>query len=112
MKPADYLFVYCAAPDQKAAEKLARRALSLRLAACANIFPEIKSLYWWQRAIQKESETILLLKTTASLYKKLESELKKIHPYKCPCIIALPLSKGSPDFLKWISDQTAGGPAA
>ena len=107
MRPEDCWLVYCTAPDQKSAEKLARHALSLKLAACANIFPEIKSLYWWKGGIQSEGESALILKTRKTLCGRLEKELKKIHPFECPCVIALPLSGGHAPFLRWIFEQTA-----
>ena len=106
MKPADCLFVYCTAPDLKTAEDLAQRILSLKLAACANIFPEIKSLYWWKGNLQKEREIALIFKTRKSLYGRLEGEIKKIHPYECPCVAAFPFSELNAPFLKWLFDQT------
>lgn len=105
LKAEDFLLVYSTVPDEKTGETLSRHLLSKKLMACANLLPQGQSFYEWEGKIQSESEQILICKTTKSSYPKLEKEIKKNHPYKCPCIVALPLSQGYPPFLKWIQAQ-------
>ncbi len=72
------------------------------LAACANILPGMTSVYRWEGAVQEESETVLILKTRADAFEALSSALRERHPYECPCLVALPIERGSPDYLDWI----------
>jgi periplasmic divalent cation tolerance protein len=65
-----------------------------------------QSFYWWEGNICSEKECLLLIKTKASLYSRLEKRIKKIHPYQVPEIIALPIEKGSPEYLDWLDKET------
>jgi Uncharacterized protein involved in tolerance to divalent cations len=99
--------VYVTAPNQAEAESLARMAVEGRLAACANILPGMRSLYWWQGRLEQAEEAVLILKTTEALVPALTEALTKAHSYDCPCVVALPIAAGNPDFLRWIEDETA-----
>lgn len=103
--------VYVTAPSPEEAERLARLAVEKRLAACANILPGMRSLYWWQGKLEQADETVLILKTTEALVPALTSALTAAHSYDCPCVVALPISQGNPDFLRWIADETAPRPS-
>lgn len=98
--------VYVTAPTLAEAESLARLAVEGRLAACANIMPGMRSLYWWQGRLESADETVLLLKTTAQLAPALIRALTEAHSYDCPCVVALPIATGNPDFLRWIEAET------
>ena len=99
--------VYVTTPTLAEAESLARLAVEGRLAACANILPGMRSLYWWQGKLESADETVLLLKTTAELAPALIRALTEAHSYDCPCVVALPIAAGNPDFLRWIEAETA-----
>jgi periplasmic divalent cation tolerance protein len=99
--------VYVTAPSLAEAESLARLAVEGRLAACANILPGMRSLYWWQSKLEQADEVVLLLKTTEALVPALTKVLTEAHSYDCPCVVALPITAGNPDFLRWIADETA-----
>ena len=99
--------VYVTAPNLAEAESLARLVVEQRLAACANILPGMRSLYWWQGKLESADEVVLLLKTTAILAPALIEVLTQAHSYDCPCVVALDISSGNPAFLDWIRDETA-----
>jgi len=99
--------VYVTAPTQAEAESLARLAVEGRLAACANILPGMRSLYWWQGKLEQADEAVLLLKTTRELAPALTEALTRAHSYDCPCVVAVDIDSGNPDFLRWIADETA-----
>jgi periplasmic divalent cation tolerance protein len=104
--------VYVTAPSLEEAERLARLAVEARLAACANILPTVRSLYWWQGTLETADEVVLLLKTTEALTGALTEALVAAHSYDCPCVVALPIAAGNPDFLDWIAKETMGGTPA
>ena len=103
----DFCLIYTTLPDTKTAENLARHLLSLKLIACANLLPEMKSFYEWKGELTQDSECLLLLKTRKSLYKKVEKAIQSEHPYECPCILQLPITSGSEAFLKWVQDSVS-----
>jgi len=105
------VLVYVTAPDHATARRLARCIVKSRLAACANLLPAIESIYWWKGRIEAASEIALILKTRAPLVPRLTAELLRLHPYECPCVVALPLLGGNPAFLRWIGAETRPAPA-
>ncbi|HOX46664.1 MAG TPA: divalent-cation tolerance protein CutA [Myxococcota bacterium] len=99
-------FVYITAPSAEQAERLGRALVETRLAACANVLDGVTSIYWWQGAIQREREAVLVAKTRSDLVDRLVEEVKRLHPYQVPCVVALPILAGNPDFLAWIAAET------
>jgi len=56
--------------------------------------------------IEKADEELLIAKTRASLFDELVSMVKSIHSYEVPEIIALPIVKGTQDYLQWLDGET------
>jgi len=100
------LFVYMTAPDAAGAEAIGRMLLERRLAACVNILPAVRSLYWWNGAIESSEETAFIAKTEEDRFEALAEAVRVAHPYECPCVVALPVDRGAPDFLDWIMAST------
>ncbi len=100
-----YILVYITAPELKVAQEIAELLLKRRLIACANIYQNINSLYWWQGEIQKDKEVILICKSKSEFFNKISELVTQNHPYSCPCIISIPISDGYLAFLKWIDDE-------
>jgi periplasmic divalent cation tolerance protein len=90
------------APDVKTARRLARVALDARLIACANLIPRVESHYRWQGKIERGTEVLLLLKTTAKCATKLEKLIVAEHPYDTPEFIILELRGGNKRYLDWL----------
>ncbi len=99
-----FRWVYVTCRDRAEAGKIAELVVKKRLAACANWFP-VRSVYWWDEKLERASEVALVLKTTAGHVKPLVAAIKKAHSYKVPCIEALPILEGNPDYLRWIRDE-------
>lgn len=95
--------------DPAAGQRLAEGLLEKRLVACIQALP-IQSTYRWKGAVQREAETLLLIKTRTALYPEVETFLRAHHPYETPEIILLPVTAGLPDYLRWIADVTRPGP--
>jgi len=67
----------------------------------------MQSLYWWEGKIEEASEAVLIVKTRASHLPVLTTRVKELHSYDCPCIVALPITDGSSDYLTWLARETA-----
>lgn len=100
------LFVYVTTPDSACAEQLSLMLLERRLAACVNILPSVRSLFWWNGAIDRSDEVAFIAKTEDDRFDALAEAVRAMHPYDCPCIVALPISQATPDFLAWITAST------
>ncbi len=100
-------FVYVTASSAEEAGKIGRALVEARLAACANVLGAIQSYYWWEGAVQEDSEAALVLKTRADLVEALTAKVKELHSYDCPCVVALPIEGGNPAFLAWIDAETS-----
>ena len=102
----DYIVVFITASNVKEAEKISHELVNKKLAACSNIISPIQSIFRWKNEVCNESETLLILKSTAKNFDAIVEETKKNHSYDTPEIIALPIMKGSREYLQWISDET------
>lgn len=99
------LWVYMTFGKLEEAEEIAKVLVAEKLAACANIFPKVRSLYWWEGKVHDDPEVVVVAKTTRNNYPFLEERVRGLHSYECPCIVALPIEAGNPPFLKWIEES-------
>lgn len=90
----------------KMADALAKGLVAARLAACVNVVPGVVSHYRWEGKLHKDKEALLVVKTRASLLKKVEAWVKKHHPYTVPEVLVLPVAGGSQDYLAWLAGAT------
>src|SRR5689334_9777365 len=102
MSAIKHVVIFVTAKDKKEAGRIARGLLEERLVACANILDGVESLFWWQGKIDEAKETLIVLKTKRSLFKKVAARVKVLHSYDTPEVIALPVVEGSTEYLKWI----------
>ena len=86
------------------ADSLAEMLVTSKLAACVQIIP-ITSIYTWEEVLNKDSEYLMLIKTRAELYPKVEAAILEHHSYETPEIIQLPVASGSSGYLSWIDDS-------
>ncbi|HUO81982.1 MAG TPA: divalent-cation tolerance protein CutA [Gammaproteobacteria bacterium] len=104
---ADHLLVLTTCPDADSARAIARALVGERLAACVNRIDAVSSTYRWQGEVREDGECLLLVKTSAAAYERVAARLGALHPYELPEIIALPVQRGSADYLDWITDATS-----
>ena len=102
MSSAQFRIALVTAPDLKTARRLARAALKARLIACANLIPGIESHYRWEGKIERGSEVLIVLKTTAKCIGKLEKLIIAEHPYDTPEFVILDLRGGNKRYLDWL----------
>lgn len=103
---SEFRVVFCTIDTIERAKQLAHELVKNRLAACVNIIPRGTSIYEWKGEIVEDKEFLLIIKTKATLYSKLETKIKELHPYEVPEIVSLNLEEGSKDYLDWIKDNT------
>ncbi len=104
------VFVYTTYPSIVEAERAGRALVERRLAACVNILPGMISHYWWQGALERGEEVVMIVKTRASLAEQVGAAVKEMHCYATPAILVLPIESVDGGYLDWLMAETA--PAA
>jgi periplasmic divalent cation tolerance protein len=88
------------------AGKIGRALVESRLAACANIFQApVRSIYRWKGRVESAREFLIILKTSRRRFAVIEREVRRLHSYQVPEIIALPIERGSRRYLHWLSQS-------
>jgi periplasmic divalent cation tolerance protein len=106
MSEHEILLVVTNLPDRAAAERVAETLVTEGVAACVNVLAECTSIYRWEGKLEHTKEVPLLIKTTRAAYPRLEDAIRKLHPYKVPELIALPVNAGLPEYLNWVVQET------
>jgi len=103
------IMVLLTAGSREEAARLAEMLVGARLAACVQILPEMESVYHWEGEVRREPEFLLLVKTTQARFSLLEREVRALHSYDTPEIIALPIIAASAPYLEWLTGTIKGG---
>ena len=104
---SDYAVVMSTVSSQLEAEQIGEKLVSSNLAVCVNIIPGVTSYYNWDNKTQKGRESVMLIKIRSDNFERVKETIKEHHSYELPEIIALPISDGDADYLKWI-DRCSG----
>src|SRR5215470_20087829 len=103
MSGDDPIVVFLTAPNGEEATRLADLLIGAQLAACVQILPEMESVFRWQGEVSRETEVLLIVKTTAEKFADLEREVRVLHSYETPEIVAIPIVAGSSPYLEWLT---------
>ncbi len=100
------VMVYITAGDKQEAEKVGKALVESKTAACVNIVEDMQSMFWWNGGVEKDNEVVVVAKTKVGLVSELTEAVKSVHSYDCPCVVAIPVIDGNPEFLQWIQEET------
>ncbi len=98
--------VFISIPRDEAGQ-FGRQLVANRLCACVNIVPKIESYFWWDGEVEKDEESLLIVKTTQDRFDDLAAWVKENHPYDIPEIISIQLAGGLPEYVAWVKDETS-----
>jgi len=101
----DVILVFVTCASVKEADKIADVLLTKKLVACVNILPGIRSKFRWKGKIEKAKEVLIIAKTRKSKFAAIDKEVRLVHSYEVPEVIALPITVGSKNYLNWIEDS-------
>ncbi len=102
------VLVYTTWPSIVEAERAGRQLVERRLGACVNILPGMVSHYWWQGALERAEEVVMIIKTRATLAEPVRQAVKELHSYETPSIMVLPVESVDADYYAWILKETGG----
>lgn len=98
--------LYVTVKDRQEAIVLARTLLAEKLIACANIIPDVVSVYKWEGRVEENSEVLLLAKIPSRRQTAVIKRVAELHSYECPCITVVPIGSAHPPFKEWIFSIT------
>ncbi|WP_232367617.1 divalent-cation tolerance protein CutA [Alteromonas pelagimontana] len=98
--------ILCTVPKYEVARNIALALVENNIAACVNIVPSVTSVYRWEGKTETDQECQLLIKTTAEKVEQAYLLVKSQHPYDVPEWLVIPNVDGSPEYLRWIQNQT------
>jgi periplasmic divalent cation tolerance protein len=104
-KMKSYIQISTTTETKEQAQTIAQYLVDTKLAACVQISGPITSTYRWKGKVENSQEWLCLIKTRNDLFIKVEAAIKKMHPYETPEIIAVPIVKGSKEYLNWIDEN-------
>jgi periplasmic divalent cation tolerance protein len=90
-------------------EEMGRSLLKQRLIACIQVVGPIKSLYWWKGNVEEASEWLGIMKSRKSLYPRVEAQIRILHAYEVPEIVAIEASDVLPAYGDWVRTETGAG---
>jgi periplasmic divalent cation tolerance protein len=102
----EVLQAYITTANREEALRIGKALVASRLAACVNVLEGMHSVYWWEGRMEEAHECVLLAKTCRDKSDEMISMVKEMHSYACPCVVFLPITGGSPDYLAWIRKET------
>ena len=100
-----YIQISTTTETKEDAQKIAQYLVETKLAACVQITGPITSIYRWKGKVETAKEWLCLIKTREELFEKVEVAIKKMHSYETPEIVAVPIVKGSKEYLIWLDDE-------
>lgn len=106
---SEFVVVLMTAGSREEAERIAESLVTEWLAACVNVIPNVVSFYRWEGKVQQDQEVLLIAKSRKDVLDDLIRRVRSLHSYTVPEIIALPLSGGSDDYLRWVDQEVHGG---
>lgn len=100
------VFVYTTYPSIVEAEEAGRALVEQRQCACVNILPGMVSYYWWNGALERGEEAVMIIKTRASLSAQVIASVKEKHSYATPAILVLPIEGVEETYFNWLMAET------
>ncbi len=104
---SDFLIVFVTVDAIDTAESIATTLIQERLAACVNLIPQVHSYYIWQDELRRDTEILMIIKTTIDAYKALEQKILELHPYEVPEVLAVSIVDGCKIYLDWLNSMVS-----
>ena len=99
--------VIITADDEAWLLSFTRSLVEDRLAACGQLIGPIRSIYRWDDGVQEDTEVRVALHTRKALVPAIIERTRVEHSYEVPCVLALAVENGNPDYVAWVVASTS-----
>ena len=106
--PQQALVVITTLGSEADARALVTALVDQRLIACGTLLPAARSIYRWEGKVTEEPEVVVLLKTEAARWEALQASVERLHPYRVPELLALPVTHGLERYMQWLLSEVSG----
>ena len=103
---SEYCIAMTTLEDEESASRLARSVVDAKLAACVQLM-HIRSTFSWEGAVEDAAEVLVLMKSRADVYERLQQFICDNHPYDVPEILKIPVTGGYGPYLSWVNENTS-----
>jgi periplasmic divalent cation tolerance protein len=94
--------VYATFASAEEAERIGRKMVEQRHAACVNILGPCRSIYRWQGEMEEADEVAAIFKTTAGHAPLLLERLAALHSYDVPAAVVWPIEQTGESYHQWV----------
>jgi periplasmic divalent cation tolerance protein len=101
----EILVGFMTTPDRTTAQQIVDHLVQERLIACGNISAGVSSIYWWQGAVERADEVLIIMKTTAAQGPRVVARVRELHPYEVPEVLFFPVTTGNDAYVQWVHDS-------
>jgi periplasmic divalent cation tolerance protein len=91
------------------ADGIAEALVAARVAACVSRVDGVRSVYRWRGAVERADEVQLVVKTSDAALPRLVAQIRALHPYDVPEIVALDPQWTLPEYAAWVESETSPG---
>jgi periplasmic divalent cation tolerance protein len=99
------LLAFSTFPDAETALRISNQLVSEKFAACANILPGVASIYCWKGKLERANETLVFFKLSENRQAAFQEKLRSLHPYEVAEIIFVPITRGLPEYVRWVAEN-------
>ena len=101
----DEIIIFCTVDSEESGERISGELVEAGEAACVNIVSGVRSVYKWEGKLCRDAELLLVIKTTAEKFEAVRERIRLTHTYQVPEVIAVPVTAGDADYLKWLRES-------
>ncbi len=104
--PASILVVVTTVGTEQQALDIAHELVGKHLAACVNIVPRIRSVFFWKGKVNDDSEWMLVVKTAPENFAVVKEAIKRLNAYELPEVLGFATAHAGALFAKWVVDSS------
>ena len=101
----DGIIIFCTVDSEELGERISAALVEAREAACVNIVSGVRSVYSWEGKLCRDAELLLVIKSVAEKFEAVRERIRRMHTYQVPEVIAIPVTAGDMDYLKWLRES-------
>lgn len=100
-----YIQIQWTSENIEEAKKISRDLVKKKWVACANIVPDVLSIYIWGGKIQEDREVKVFFKSRDEFFAKVRDYIIEHASYDVPEISKVAITDANPDYINWLYEH-------